>query len=114
MGQVVGVHVRREVIQRHEQQIAHRQRQHHADHRGHDTVADVAALHDGIEQEQQRHRRDGGYPTSSGVWTPRYMREKGTSTAMTMQTMRTHLRRVNWAMPPKVPTAFWVWPLGKE
>ena len=53
-------------------------------------------------------------PTSSGVWTPRYIRENGTSRMTARQTQRTHLRRVMTAAAPKVLTAFCVWPDGKE
>ena len=42
------------------------------------------------------------------------MRDSGPSTAATIAATRTHFRRVNRAMPPKVPMAFWLWPLGKE
>ena len=53
-------------------------------------------------------------PTSRGVWTPRYSREKDTSSSTATQAHRTQGRQVDRAMPPKVATAFWVWPLGKE
>ena len=53
-------------------------------------------------------------PTSSGVCTPRYMREKATSTIMTAQTILSQVFFVQAKIPPKVANTFCVWPLGKE
>lgn len=41
-------------------------------------------------------------PTSRGVWTPRYSREKDTSSSTATQAHRTQGCRVDRAMPPKV------------
>lgn len=39
-------------------------------------------------------------PTSSGVWTPRYMRLKQMTSVSAMHTPRSHRRLVYRAMPP--------------
>ena len=53
-------------------------------------------------------------PTSAGVCTPRYIREKAMTSASAVSPSRTHRRPPHRAIPPKSPMAFWVWPLGKE
>ena len=53
-------------------------------------------------------------PTSSGVCTPRYIREKATSSTAAMPTARSQPRRVQAARLPKEAKAFCVCPLGKE
>ena len=53
-------------------------------------------------------------PTSSGVWQPRYIREKGTSTSSSAAAMRTQVLFVQSSRHVMVPTMFWVWPEGKE
>ena len=53
-------------------------------------------------------------PTSSGVCTPRYIRENGTSTISTAHTIRTHFSFRQAKSEAVVPTMFCVWPEGKE
>ena len=53
-------------------------------------------------------------PTSSGVWTPRYIRLKQISTITARHAHRSHGLLVYRAVPPNSVTAFCVWPLGNE
>ena len=62
VGQIFNIYIRREAVQRHEQQISHGQGDHHRNNCGHQAGPAVAALHDGIEHQQQDHGGDGGHP----------------------------------------------------
>ena len=53
-------------------------------------------------------------PTSSGVCTPRYIRENGTSTISTAHTIRTQFSFRQAKSEAVVQTMFCVWPEGKE
>ena len=53
-------------------------------------------------------------PTSRGVCTPRYIREKPVSRIMMAQSHVTHLRFAQRAIAENSAVTFWVWPLGKE
>ena len=53
-------------------------------------------------------------PTSSGVCTPRYMRENAVSTITAAQATRSHVRFVQRPRQPKEAKTFCVCPLGNE
>ena len=53
-------------------------------------------------------------PTSRGVCTPRYIREKPVSKTTQAHSQETHVRFAQIPMAEKTAVTFWVWPLGKE